>query len=404
VSEESGLSPLPIEQITLENFLSYGPGPYTFDLRSLNVLIGPNGSGKTNLIEAFEVLRAAPKDVFRPFRTGGGLATWIFNENRNAWTRNTATLEIVSRWLVDVPDAWCSVSYRIGFMHFDGRGEVDFESIAVTSKNEAPDPSFYLRRRGSEAELKQASEGGWADREVSELDRSLSTLAQIRDPGSYPHLAHIGDRLGAIQIFRSWTFGPRAIARSGCSPDVRTDRLEEDFSNLPARLQEMRRKPAVKRRFQQLLGELAPGYEDFEVFPQGGALHLYLTEGEHNISAQRLSDGTLRYLCLLAILLDPPNGGVIIIEEPELGLHPDMLGTLRDLLVEASETAQIIITTHSTMLVDAFTEHPESIVVCEKPEGSTSLRRLSRADVDGWSDKGSLGLLWMSGQFGGTRW
>jgi predicted ATPase len=180
--------------------------------------------------------------------------------------------------------------------------------------------------------------------------------------------------------------------------------MSEDFSNLPARLAALKRTPAVKRRLVDLVKELAPGFEDFEVVPEGGTLNLYLTERGSAFPARRLSDGTLRYLCLLAILVDPAPPPLIVIEEPELGLHPDILPVLRDLLIDASSRTQVIATTHSTQLVDAMTDHAGSVMICEKHDGSSRITRLTQAEVEGWRQHGSLGSLWMAGHIGGTRW
>ena len=120
--------------------------------------------------------------------------------------------------------------------------------------------------------------------------------------------------------------------------------------------------------------------------------------------ATRLSDGTLRYLALLAILCHPKPPPLICIEEPELGLHPDILPHLAQVLREASERMQLIVTTHSDILVDALTETPEVIVVCEKHEGATRLKRLDRDELHPWLEKYRLGELWTRGELGGTRW
>ena len=146
------------------------------------------------------------------------------------------------------------------------------------------------------------------------------------------------------------------------------------------------------------------GLTDFEVVAEGGTVQVFFTEGEFSISATRLSDGTLRYLCLLAILCDPEPPPLICIEEPELGLHPDILPTVADLLKEASERTQIIVTTHSDILVDAMSDCPESVVVCEKHEGKTEMSRLSAAELAVWLEKYWLGELWIDGQLGGKRW
>ena len=132
---------------------------------------------------------------------------------------------------------------------------------------------------------------------------------------------------------------------------------------------------------------------------------LFLEERDgRQIPATRLSDGTLRYLSLLAVLLHPSPPPLIALEEPELGLHPDVVGEVAKLLVEASNRTQIVVTTHSRMLVDALTDHPSSVVVCEKQNGESRFERLDGTRLKAWLDKYSLGELWSSGELGGNRW
>jgi predicted ATPase len=152
------------------------------------------------------------------------------------------------------------------------------------------------------------------------------------------------------------------------------------------------------------LKDLYDGITDFETFGEGGSVQVFLSEGDFSIPATRVSNGTLRYLCLLAILCDPTPPPLICIEEPELGLHPDILPKLADLLVAASERTQLIVTTHSDILVDALTERPEAVVVCEKHDGQTQMRRLDKKDLAAWLEEYRLGQLWLKGKLGGTRW
>lgn len=134
-------------------------------------------------------------------------------------------------------------------------------------------------------------------------------------------------------------------------------------------------------------------------------MEVALTEGDFRVPASRLSDGTLRYLCLLAILCDPTPPPLICIEEPELGLHPDVLPKVADLLVQASLRTQIVVTTHSDVLVDAMTDRPESVIVVEKHEGKTFMKRLTDDDeLKGYLEDYRLGEAWLRGMIGGTRW
>lgn len=386
-----------IEEITLTDFLSFGPGPHALKLRPLNVLIGPNGSGKSNLVEAFSVLRAVPKDLPLPIREGGGVDEWMWRGDE-ALTPSSAAIEALFAAKAITPKP---IRYRVKFG--SERGTFVVLDERIENQNGTPKPYFYFGYENGRPMLNSAK-AKLRVLERADIDRTQSILSQRRDPESYPEVAKMGDRLREISIYRAWSFGPQSAIRGACSADVRTDQLLEDFSNMPARLAVLKKAPATKRRLRELLAEVAPGFTDFEVVPEGGQLRLFLTEGERNVPSHRLSDGTLRYLALITILLDPGPAKLVIIEEPELGLHPDVLPTLRDLLVEASARFQLIVTTHSTQLVDAMTEHADAVVVCEK-EGSTSrMTRLDAEQIDRWRQFGSLGALWLSGRIGGTRW
>lgn len=385
-----------IERLTLTDFLSFGPGAHTVDLRPLNVLIGPNASGKSNLVEAFAVLRAVPKDLPLPIRQGGGVEEWLWRGDASQ-RATRAAIEVVFAEKVIAEQA---VRYRVAFESEAGGLVVVDERIE--NRTGSPKPFFYL---GYEHGLPMLSNADGTKRAVRiGIDRTQSILSQRRDPESYPEVAATGDRLKEILIYRSWSFGPQSAIRAACRADVQTDRVLEDFSNLPARLAVLKRTPATKKRLLESLSEVAPGFSDVEIIPEGGQLRLYLTEGERNVPAHRLSDGTLRFLSLLAILIDPGPASLVLIEEPELGLHPDVLPALRDLLVEASGRVQLVVTTHSTQLVDAMTEHADAVVVCEKDGGTSRLTRLQPSQIERWREFGSLGPLWLSGRIGGTRW
>lgn len=389
-------SPL-LKSITLEGFLSFGPKPVMVPLTGLNVIIGPNGSGKSNFVEALSVLRAVPRDLPLPIRRGGGVKDWLWKGERPA---DRASIDIIFR-----EDAVAKPAIRYS-LTFGAEGDL-FTVFNERLENEAANPGekkpyFYFGYENGRPMLNVKGVSRRLQRE--DIDMAQSILSQRRDPDNYPEVTCVADSLRGILVYRSWSFGPNSALRMSCAADVRTDYLLEDFSNLPARLAVLKRTPAVKKRLIELLGELAPGFDDIEVVPEGGQLQLYLAENGHTFPARRLSDGTLRFLCLLAILLDPTPPPMVVIEEPELGLHPDSLPTIRDLMVEAGETRQLIVTTHSTQFVDAMTDHADSVLVCEKQEGTTHLTRLSQEEIDKWREHGSLGNLWMSGHIGGTRW
>jgi predicted ATPase len=390
-----------LKRLVLTDFLSYGPGPQTIELAPLNVLIGPNGSGKSNLVEALAVLRAVPRDLPLPVRQGGGVEEWIWRGDAKGPTAIAAELEALFDWqLFRSGHPKIDVRFRLRFGSEGGAFVVLDERIE--NEHGTPKPSIFFGYQNGRPMLNTRG-GEQRQLERADIDRTQSILSQRRDPDAYPELATLTDVLREMRIYRSWSFGPDAPLRSSCRADVPGHTLLEDFSNLPARLAVLKRDPATKRRLLELLGDLAPGFHDLEIVPEGGRLQLYLTDGTRNVPAHRLSDGTLRYLALLTILLDPGPAKLVVIEEPELGLHPDVFPTLRDLMVERSAHTQLVVTTHSTQLVDTLDDHAESVLICERDGATTTLQRLRQDDIARWRTFGSLGTLWMSGKLGGTR-
>jgi predicted ATPase len=354
-------------------------------------------------VEAFSVLQVAPTaNLPVPIRQGGGVDDWLWMHGPEEKATSARIEVLFEVGQVTKQPTQQRVRYYVEFGSEGGRFVVLDERIE--NESGTPKPYFYFGYEKSGPMINTANRGEPRQLQRADIDQTQSILLQYRDPESYPELTAVSDRLKQILIYRSWGFGPQSQIRKSCRADVRADHLLEDFSNLPVRVMELKRNPKTKRRLQELLLEVAPSFTDVEVFPEGGRLQLYLTEHGRQVPAHRLSDGTLRYLSLLAILLDPGPARLVVIEEPELGLHPDMLPTLRDLLIEASERFQLIVTTHSTVLVDAMTEYADRVVVCEKPEATSVLRRLDPEEIARWREFGSLGTQWMSGQLGGTRW
>ena len=208
-----------------------------------------------------------------------------------------------------------------------------------------------------------------------------------------------------MRFYREWNFGRRTPTRRPQQADLPQDSLLEDASNLGSVLSDLMNRPHVKRQILDHMRTFYQSVEDVTTTIISGNVQIFFHEEglQHPVPATRLSDGSLRYLCLLAVLCHPDPPPVICIEEPEIGLHPDIIPKVAKLLVEASSRSQIFVTTHSDILVDALTDTPESIVVCEKSEGATQLRRLDAKELEPWLEKYRLGELWTSGEIGGNR-
>jgi len=388
-------NPILIRHLAPQNFLSFGPGNAGIELGALNLFIGPNGSGKSNLIEAISFLRAAPKDMAEIPRKGGGVSEWIWKGARDQEARLTATFEC--------HHSTAPIVHEVAFGVSGGRFDLLEEKIH--SQSEGNFPQFYWTDYGDRGPtVARVNSEGEQDWEPAPTKPGQSVLSQLRDPVHFPEITWLAEAYESVRIYREWSFGRNTIFRTPQAADMRNSRMEEDCSNLGLFLSKLRKTPKVKAVIVENLKKLYDGLTDFEVLAEGGTVQVFFTEGDFSISATRLSDGTLRFLCLLAILCDPEPPPLICIEEPELGLHPDVLPCVADLLREASKRTQIIATTHSDILVDAMTDSPESVVICDKYEGKTEMTRLSSSELAVWLEKYRLGQLWIQGQLGGTRW
>src|ERR1019366_6432050 len=177
-----------------------------------------------------------------------------------------------------------------------------------------------------------------------------SELAQRKDPDLYPEVTWLGQQFGAIQTFREWTFGRYAALRQPQPAGLPDDYLVPDASNLAFVLNQIEHKDP--QRINGLLKRFFPRFERLSTRVSGGNVEFYLHEPGFStpIPPTRLSDGTIRFIALLASLLAPSPPPLLCIEEPELGLHPDALALIGDLLLEAATRTQLIVTTHSEAL------------------------------------------------------
>jgi predicted ATPase len=388
-----------IQRLKVSGLLSFGPRGIDLPMGSLNVLIGPNGSGKSNLLEVLALLKAAPTNLSMPVKAMGGIREWM-------WKGLGPGQEGLVEAIVNGFQAGTPIQHSLAITNHGGRFEVVQESIGdVSIDHEIGDTVdlryFYNYQRGNPILWTPDSEIRYYDRATLRPEESV--LSQIRDPERYPALAWLETKYENIHIFRNWSFGPKAKIRYGSSTDSRSDFLMDGGENLALVLLNIR--PRMKGELIRAIQELYDGIEDFsvEIFP--GNAELYLQEaGGRSIPASRLSDGTLRYLYLLAILLHPDPPPLIAIEEPELGLHPDIIPRVAKLLMAASERTQLVVTTHSDVLVDALSSQPESVIVCEKVDGESRFRRLEREPLKDWLEKYTLGQLWSMGEIGGNRW
>lgn len=430
--------------------MSFAPGSEAFDLRPLNVLIGPNGAGKTNLIEAFELLAATPTDLAVPVRTGGGVAEWLWKggatgeaadgglsagEKRLLEVRcmnEIATVEVVldEGSPTGVPLQYCLRFGEVGnrlevfteeiadaepvpearnpltFLHLDrDPASIDFGADLSRRLGLPQEPApgrtnVYYRSDGLRPQFKERA-GTSRQKLFSDfVDGDQSVLAQIKEPDKYPEITWIGKRFASVKTFREWTIGRATALRRPQPADLPEDALLPDCSNLALVLNQIEHRGG--REFNDLLRRFFPRFERLSTRIAGGAVQFYLHENGFStpVPATRISDGTLRFIAVLATLLAPEPPPFACIEEPEIGLHPDAVALAAEVLVEASSRMQLVVTTHSDALVSALSSHVDSVVVCERPGSGTILKRLEADRLAKWLEEYRLGDLWRMGELG----
>jgi predicted ATPase len=399
-----------LETLRADGLLSFAPGTPEIPLRPLNVIIGPNGSGKSNLIEVIELLRATPTGLASAIRDGGGVREWLWKGNGGA----PGTLEVrLAR-----PEH-SSLRYRLSIAAAGARTEVIDEALeeADLDPRVVGNVPFYYRYldgrptlavlRLDPIALPRPDRALFHHRMLVALQRNdlapeESILSQRKDPISYPELSWCASQLSRIQVFGEWSFGRYAALRQPQPADLPNDLLLRDARNLGLILNQLELSDGSSE-LNALLRRFLPRFKRITTSIQGGTVQIFLHEDGLNrpVPATRLSDGTIRFLAMAALLVMPAPPPLICIEEPELGLHPDALAVVAEMLVSASARTQLIVTTHSDALVSALTDHIESVLVCEY-RGGTQLTRLDSGRLQHWLERYRLGDLWRMGELGGN--
>lgn len=379
------------DSISLQGFLSFAPDCAPIKLEALNVLIGANGSGKSNLIEAFELLAATPFDLVQAVRDGGGALEWLWkgpNETRVARIETILAHSVTGRPL----------RYAMAFANAANRFEIIDEAIGEES-------IFYYRFLNGHPIINAKDENGnfkerFVQKESLYTDQSI--LSQRKDPEAYPEITWLGRYFSDFLFLREWSFGRYTPVRKPQSTSLPNNRLLSDCSNLANVLNKIEHSNVMA--LDGLIRRYLPRFSRLTTLVDGGSIQFFLHERDLSrpIPAARLSDGTLRFLAILAALLVETPPSLLCIEEPELGQHPDAVILIAELLKEASKRTQMLITTHSEALISALSDEPQAVLVCENQGFGTEIHRIDRDKMQEWLETYSLGDLWRSGELGGN--
>ena len=395
-----------IKSLHLKNILSFKEAK--LDLQPLNVLIGANGSGKSNLIDVIGLLKAVPSDIAGFLRSNGPTGDWIWKGA--GWEETPFQIAEVAVRL-DSPGRQFGYELKI-IVQNDRVHSIDERLDLMAGEREYSYANPFFRSDNAQAQLWPTRSDGtlakFCDEPVKmDIPRGQSVLSEIRNPAEYPALAETSRMLSAMKVYRGWHVGRDSPVRRPQRTDGDPNFLEEDFSNLALVVNDL-----LSRRLEPSLDSyLQRFYESYEsLHPRifGNTIELIVNETGMSsaLPASRLSDGTIRFIALLAILCHPNPPPLICIEEPEIAMHPDSQDLVVQLLKRASERTQLIVTTHSPWLIDRFSDDLDCVVVCERDRhraDGTQFNRLSLEKLDDCLENMTLGDAWMSGAVRGVR-
>jgi predicted ATPase len=375
-----------LEKVTIKGFKTIRDLTL-FEPGSLSVLIGPNGVGKSNFISFFRLLSWA-------LRSSGNLQSHV------------GELGGASALLFDGPDRTREIEAELTFKTDTGTNQYNFRLVYA-----AGDTLIYAQERfrflkSEVSQGKQAHEKilhrQWIELNSGHRESLLISRAESAD--AYARTAKtILWMLNRVIVHQF--HNTSGTSRMRGKWDVEDNRwLKEDAGNIAPFLYRLHEnEPACYRRIIDTIRLILPFFEDFILNPDYGRLLLQWREqgSDRIFNASQAADGMLRVIALISLLLQPEKDlpEVIILDEPELGLHPYAIKIIGGLIRSAATTVQVIVATQSASLVDCFV--PEDIVVVDRKDRTSNFRRLNPEELQEWLQEYSLSELWEKNVLGG---
>jgi len=339
-----------LDYITVKGFKSIA-SVEKLALRSVNILIGSNGSGKSNFIGVFAFLHAIREGRLRDYVIEAGGAEKVLHFG----SKTTKQIE-----------------FRL---YYQGSDRLQYWVVVLPTR----DDNLYKSDESDTLQLSQHAASSW------------------------------GERIPDIIVGRVYHLHDT----SNSSPMRKTAKVDDnrflrpDGSNLAAFLYYLQEKHQISYSLiRRTIQQVAPFFDDFNLAPSRLKPDDIKLEWRHKKSDQyfdsgSFSDGTLRFIALATLFLQPKDylPPVILVDEPELGLHPYAIEMLASLIRQASEATQVVVSTQSSLLLDYF--DPEDVLVANRVDGGTKIERLEPERLRDWLKDYSLGQLWEKNEFAG---
>jgi predicted ATPase len=368
---------MPIDRIHIVNYKSIRDSS-NIKLRPINILIGANGVGKSNFISFFKLLNSIYNKELRKFVAESGYENQLLHFGRK-----------VSKYIEG------SIVFRPENGNTNNR--YDFTLVPQKQGNgfyfESDNGGFNFYYNGYNENWSRMEFGGFGNEE-SQLSEHSSNRAQF-----------LSEYFDEFKVYHFHDTSSNSALKS-VSRLRDNSRLREDGSNLAAYLYRISHThPKHFKIIEHTIRTVAPFFKSFDLKPDNQNKDvIFLDWLERNsdsyFNAHNLSDGSLRFIALTTLLLQPDLPKTIIIDEPELGLHPYAIHKLSEMIKKASVNSQVIVSTQSVTLLDQF--EPEDIIVVDREDNQSVFRRHTSSSLSHWLEEYSVGALWGKNILGGT--
>jgi predicted ATPase len=360
-----------LQRLTLNGFKSIKA--MDLELRPLNILIGANGTGKSNLISFFKMLNEMMAGRFQQYIGMSGRAQSVLHFGAKTTPQIEATLKFEVENGID--------SYHLRLFHAAGDSLIFAEETLSFQQIGRTSPRIDQLGAGhQETKINAAAEGGM---------QTAKTLKYLLD---------------RCRVYHFHDTSSTALVRQSCY--IGDNRwLMPDGGNLAALLLKFRDEDNIA--YKSIVGTIrliAPFFDDFVLEPDAShrvILNWREKDSDRIFGPHQFSDGTLRAICLATLLLQPNDKlpELIVVDEPELGLHPYALNVVADLFSKASLHTQVLISTQSSSFLDNF--DPEDVIVVNRAGKESQFKRLNPTELEAWLEEYSLGEVWEKNIIGG---
>lgn len=403
-----------LKSVVIKDFFSFRGNTKISLSHGQNLLLGINGSGKTSFINALRLL------------TEGICGSGVENLIQTQWGGYSQILNCTGREKSDN----IQITYvfdcdeinkfnKSKIFHSDVFYQVTINPLGTTdyfleeklwtkhSLNKERDFVYLDFHNGQGRISKRTRDEAVIFQDYSNGDISGRELVlkQINDPIQFLPIHTVKKAVESMSVYNSFDTGETSKIRRVAEYSTGT-RLWKNGENLTQLLNDLRNNHSLDfEKIEEELHKVNPSYKNIEINNITGQAYLSLREKNLNktIGALHISDGTLRFLLLETVFLNPNKGAFIAIDEPERGLHPDMIRSVAEMIKSAAQNSQLIIATHSPHLLNQF--DLDDVIVFEKDEAnSTLIKKLSDSDFSDYDGQLLPGQLWLNGEIGGKRW